>query len=134
MNDLFAAIVLGHLAGDYLLQNRAMMLGKSKPGRKGHLICALHCLFYTFAVCLFIKKANMRTFAVVFASHWFIDRGSLAAKWMKLIKSREPGVVYNHKEIDAAFYSIVYTACDNTMHLILMWVGLNYVMKRSDKQ
>jgi len=133
MTNMFAAIVLGHLAGDYLLQNRAMMLSKSKPGQKGRLICTLHCLFYTLAVCVFLKKTDIRTAAVVFASHWFIDRWSLAAKWMALIKSRQPGVTYRHKEIDAAFYAIVYTACDNAMHLILMWIGLNYTTKRGEK-
>jgi len=123
---MFAAMILGHLAGDYLLQNRAMMLRKTENSLTGQFWCALHCLFYTFSVCLFLGTTDPIMAAAVFLSHWPIDRWSLAAKWMKAIQSRQPGIVYKNKEIDAAFYAIVYTAADNTMHTTLMWLAIEW--------
>lgn len=134
MNDIiFAALVLGHLAGDFPLQNLAMMLGKSKTGLEGHLWCTFHCLLYTAAVCIMIYwMAGISGTAValaVFASHWPIDRWSLADKWMALIKSRRPGNVYRNKEIDAAFYALVYAATDSAFHLLAMWTMLACILQ-----
>ena len=130
MSEIFAALFLGHLVGDFPLQNLAMMLGKSKKGLEGHLWCTLHCLFYTAAVCLFlywfVGIADPAVAIAVFASHWPIDRWSLADKWMKLIGSRRPGTVYRNKEIDAAFYAAVYIGTDISLHLAPLWFALHY--------
>lgn len=126
--DIFARLILGHFAGDYLLQNKAMMLNKSKPGFHGIFWCTLHCLVYTAVVCLFLWTINPLVAIAVFISHWPIDRWSLASKWMKLIRSREPGVLYFVKEADAAFYCIVYVAIDNTMHILLMWLAIKWLV------
>jgi len=121
-------IILGHLVGDYLLQNKAMMLNKSKKGVKGALWCTLHCAIYTAVVCLFLWTANPWIILAVFLSHWPIDRWSLAVKWMQLIKSRDPHETYFSKEIDAAFYAIVYVAIDNTAHILLIWLAAKLLM------
>ncbi len=128
MSEIFAALLLGHLAGDFPLQNLAMMIGKSKNGFEGHLWCTLHCLFYTAAVCIilywFAGIASATVALAVFASHWPVDRWSLADKWMAAIRSRRPGITYYEEKIDAAFYAIVYAATDNTLHLMIMWAAL----------
>ncbi len=129
MTDIFAKLVLGHLVGDYLLQNRAMMMSKSGPGQKGRLICTLHCLLYTFSVCLFLWSANPLIVAMIFISHWPIDRWSLADKWMAAIHSRRPGITYYEEKIDAAFYAIVYAVTDNALHLIIMRMALEYIYR-----
>lgn len=133
MQDIIAAILFGHLAGDYLLQPVAMALGKSKPGITGFTECTCHCLLYSATVCLslyfFIGTASLAAAAAIFASHWPIDRWSLANKWMALVKSRQPLVSYtDYKEIDAAFYAIVYAVTDNALHLILMYAALQSIL------
>lgn len=119
--------ILGHFIGDYLLQNKAMMLNKSKKGFRGALWCTLHCAIYTAVVCLFLWTANPWIILAVFLSHWPIDRWSLAIKWMQLIKSRDPNETYFSKETDSAFYAIVYVVTDNTMHILLIWLALRFL-------
>ncbi|MFH1423396.1 MAG: DUF3307 domain-containing protein [Candidatus Nealsonbacteria bacterium] len=125
MTDLFARILLGHLVGDYLLQNKAMMLKKSEKGLNGVLWCTIHCLVYTTAVCLFLWTINPWVIIAVFISHWPIDRWSLGTKWMKLIHSRELKDDYPENKV---FYAIVYVAVDNTWHLVLMWLAINLLL------
>jgi hypothetical protein len=128
MEDMFAAIVLGHLVGDYLLQPVAMALGKSEPDRNGFMECTRHCLLYSAAVCLslywYSDITNPLVTLAAFATHWPIDRWSLADKWMGLIRSRRPGTTYRNKELDAAFYVAVYIMTDITLHLVPLWTML----------
>jgi len=129
MENIFAKIVLGHLIGDYLLQNKVMALRKSERGWKGFLWCSLHCLIYTFSVCLFLWTTNPIVVVLVFLSHWPIDRWSLASKWLRFIKGRDIEAAYyskdKYREIDIAFSSLVYAVADNTIHLILLWLIIN---------
>ena len=131
MEDLFARIFLGHLVGDYLLQNKQMAWMKGERNWAGFWWCTLHCLIYTFSVCLFLWTINPLIIALVFLSHWPIDRYSLAHHWLKLIGGRDIMVAWLSKErwreIDIAFSCIVYTVADNTMHLVLLW-GITKLM------
>jgi len=126
MQDIFARIVLGHLVGDYLLQSKAMALKKSEKGLTGIAWCTFHSLIYTASVCLFLWTLNPVVVALVFLSHWPIDRWSLASKWLKTIGGRDFIKAYESKEkyreIDIAFSCLVYAVVDNTMHLILLWL------------
>jgi len=56
MEDVFARIVLGHLTGDYLLQNWKMTLRKSQKSWMGFLWCTWHYFLYTASVCLFFGQ------------------------------------------------------------------------------
>lgn len=125
MTNLFAAIVLGHLVGDYLLQNKVMMIRKSEKSWQGVMWCTIHCLVYTAAVCLFLWTMNLWVIVAVFVSHWPIDRWSLGAKWMKLIHSRNLNDDFPGNKV---FHAIVYVAVDNTWHLVLMWLAVNLLM------
>jgi len=126
MGSVFAKILLGHLTGDYLLQNKIMALRKSEKSWEGFWWCNLHCLIYTFSVCLFLWTINPIVVILVFLSHWPIDRWSLANKWLKFIKGRDIEAAFHSKdkyrEIDIVFSCVVYAATDNTMHLILLWL------------
>jgi len=126
MASLFVMMILGHLVGDYLLQNKSMMLKKSEKNFNGVLWCTLHCLIYTAAVCLFLWTLNPWVILAIFASHWPIDRWSLGAKWMKLIRSRDPK---DTSPGNKAFYPIVYVAVDNTWHLVLMFIAITLLMQ-----
>ena len=126
MTDIFIRMVLGHLVGDYLLQNNKMAFGKSMPGWDGHFWCTVHCLLYTAAVCLFLQTVNPLVVSLVFLSHWPLDRWSLAGKWLKLIGGRDFMAAHKsddeYRDIHVAFSCLVYAVADNTMHLVLLWL------------
>lgn len=131
MENFFAAIVLGHLAGDYLFQSKSMALLKSQTGWQGAKWCLIHCLIYTASVCLFLWTVNPLVVGLVFLSHYPIERWSLGAKWLKLIRGRDFLQAYVKKEpgweIDLAFSCLVYAVVDNTMHLILLCLIARFV-------
>ena len=114
-------LVLGHLIGDYLLQSKAMALKKSEKGAKGFAWCTFHCLVYTASVCLLLWTLNPWVMAIIFSSHWFIDRWSLTGKWLKLIRGRD---LSDKSPLNLAFYPLVYATADNTWHILLMWGGI----------
>lgn len=132
MADLFVLALLGHLAGDYLLQTKHMALHKSAPGFSGILTCTIHVAVYTAAVCAFWWTINPMIVALVFVPHWIIDRWSLATPWLKLIRGRTFEAAFNstdkYREFDIAFTSIVYTVTDNAMRLICLWLVIKFVM------
>lgn len=129
MNDIFARIVLGHLVGDYLLQSN---LHKSDSGWRGLATCVIHCLIYTAAVCLFLWTINPLIIALIFLSHFPIDRWSLGGAWLKLIQGRTFEAAYAstspYREFDIAFTSLIYTIVDNTLHLLLLYLVLRFVL------
>ena len=134
-------LFLGHLAGDYLLQNQWMALNKAKNTWVGWLSALIHCVLYTFAVCLFMWNFDPIWIVVVFLSHFPIDKFSLTDKYLHYIKGRslkdyvnkdkwkENLIIINPPKheinrydiLEGSFAAVVYTITDNTMHLILMW-------------
>jgi len=128
MEGVFAKLVFGHLAGDYLLQSRSMAFNKGLPSLRGLLWCTWHCLVYTAVMCLFLWTVNPGIMALVFVSHWVIDRWSLAQKWLNLIGGRNFVQAWQsqqqYREIDIAFSILVYAVVDNTLHLLIIWLAL----------
>lgn len=141
MDDFFATLILGHLLGDYVLQNKWMAMNKSASTLK----CAIHCMIYTAAVTA-TTWSTLHGWAwtgLIFASHFPIDRWSLADKWLDVINGRSlrdfltngkqdiPAQmdVENYHALRGGFTAIVYTMVDNTMHLFLMWYGALLTME-----
>lgn len=138
-------MLLGHLAGDYLLQNEWMTLNKSKNTWIGWLAAFVHCIIYTLAVCLFMQNFQPIWMVVVFLTHFPIDKFSLAEHYMHFIKGKgmrdyvrkdnphPMKAIVTKRDVDAraplnrydilegGFTALVYTVTDNAMHLILMW-------------
>jgi hypothetical protein len=137
---LFAALILGHLIGDYLLQTRGMAMNKTG----NTLRCMFHCLVYTVAVsiCTWPHINGLWWSMLVFASHFPIDRWSLADKWLDFIDGRSlkhfmvhgkedipVSMDYeNYHSLRGGFTAVVYAVADNTMHLAIMWYGALYLM------
>lgn len=143
----FEKLLLGHLVGDYLLQNNWMAGNKTSRW----LPCYTHCLIYTLAVCFF-TGFNLWWALIVFVSHFPIDRWSLADKWGQLIRGRslkgfvkehevvvktfEPSdgaisgskliqyPVDAHSVLQGGFTCLVYVVIDNTFHILLMVGGM----------
>lgn len=85
--DLASAIV-GHLVGDYLLQNDWLASNKKQPGRSGDLACNLHCAIWTACVCLFGGCRFPEAWWVVpvlFLAHFAQDRTNLVCWWMRQV-------------------------------------------------
>ena len=131
MGDLFTAIILGHLVGDYVLQNDWMALNKVKWNDEGWLAAFVHCICYSTAVttslllCGFKHIGYANTFELIwlvtFMSHFPIDKVSLAKYWMRF---------YGHSTdvTKNPFTPLVYVVIDNTMHLIIMMVAFSKLL------
>jgi hypothetical protein len=131
MEKLFILAVLGHLVGDYMLQTKHMALNKSAKGWQGAITCTIHVAIYSAAVCAFWWTVNPLIFLLVAVPHWLIDRFSLAAAWLKLIRGRTFEAAYlsqdKYREFDIAFTAIVYTVTDNTMHLLCLAAVIYFI-------
>ena len=104
-------ILLGHLVGDYLLQNRKMALNKSKKGASGLYWCLLHCMLYTTSICVAMQTMTPTTISpliavLVFMSHFPIDRWSLANYWVKLIGDKTIRVLDGSEDGDVCRFAI----------------------------
>ncbi|MDD3006793.1 MAG: DUF3307 domain-containing protein [Candidatus Pacebacteria bacterium] len=127
----FALILMGHLVGDYLLQSKEMALRKTELGLKGFAWCFLHSMVYALTVCVFLWSFDGWVLALVFMTHFPLDRWSLASKWLRLIRGRDFVKAVESKdkfrEVDIAFSCLVYAVADNTMHLVLMYYLLRII-------
>lgn len=133
-NDFFAMLLLGHMVGDYLLQNKWMAMNKNG----NWLTCAIHCLIYTAAVYAFTSSyvTYMYWPLIIFATHFPVDYFSLADRWLEQIKGRSlidfikngksniPSEYDkdNYHALRGGFTALVYTAVDNTLHMLPMYL------------
>lgn len=107
-------LLLGHLVGDYIVQNDWMAANKTQRTWP----CFVHCVCYTLAVWAF-SFWWMPWWGVLacFAFHLPIDRFRLAVWWM---------VNVSHQKAFATGmlspWSII--VVDNTFHLLTLWVIL----------
>lgn len=137
--NFFIALLMGHLFGDFMFQNKWMAMNKS-----GKWFPALvHCIIYSLTVAIFTFYFTHSWFIwpiIVFATHFPIDYWSIADKWLWLIGGRDMNgfYLYGHRDIPkdldydgisrelnyrmlrGGFTCVVYTVVDNTMHLALM--------------
>jgi len=72
--------IVGHLVGDYLVQNDWMALNK----KQSTLHCAVHCVLWTACVCAF-AGLGWTAAAVLFVTHFVQDRTNVIAWWMNAI-------------------------------------------------
>ena len=91
--NAFCWLLLGHLLGDWLLQNDWMARGKR--GRLLTLPGLVHCTIYTATLVGAAWISGIRGrgpafylafAAVALASHWLIDAGDGAGHWMRLLR------------------------------------------------
>lgn len=107
--------LIGHLVGDYLLQNDWQANGK----KQSSVICAVHCGLYTLAVWLFTGWPIL-ALAIVFSLHFAQDRTGFVRWWMHVFgQDRFAGPPLGP-------WSII--VVDNVMHLVVLhlvavWLG-----------
>jgi len=132
-------MILGHFIGDYLLQPKDMATQKSKDTIEGWYICICHCIIYTLVICLMMGVYSPMWMTIIFASHFFIDKFSLVEYWLRFIKGRSiESTVEQYRTSDwddcqcveiykVSFSTLVYTVVDNTLHILLMYVGYKFM-------
>ena len=83
--SLFAYLVLGHLVGDYLLQNSWMAMNKATKW----IPLLTHCLVYTLSivVAMLIGDFTISWTAIIilYASHVFLDKRFFVLWWVRTI-------------------------------------------------
>ena len=99
--------LLGHLVGDFLLQNDWMAQGK----KKHPLPAVVHCLLYTAAIWLFTGW-GLAWLAVVFVTHLYIDTTNVVPVFMGWI-----GQTQFRDRMGPWSVIIV----DNTYHLLILY-------------
>lgn len=107
MANQLAFAIVGHLLGDYLLQNDWMANGK----KKSSLICSVHCLLWTAAVVVLAGWWSWWIAPVLFITHFAQDRTTFVRWWMG--KVGQDGFATH-----LAPWSII--AVDNTMHILVL--------------
>jgi hypothetical protein len=105
-------ILVGHLVGDFLLQDDWLASGKKRSDG----ICGLHVLIYTLSVLLFTgwfwQPDNWILFWAVAIPHYLIDRTRLVNGYMYLAGQSAFATA------PMAPWSII--AVDNSMHLVCL--------------
>lgn len=100
--------LVGHLVGDYLLQNDWMAQGK----KRAHWPCLVHVAAYTLAVMLFTQWP-LWIAAVVFVPHYLIDRWGFVPWYMRAIGQT------SFMEPPMSPWSRI--AVDNTLHVVCLF-------------
>ena len=125
------AQLLLHLIGDYLLQSGWMATNKAKS----HFAAFVHALVYSLPFILIGPSLN--AWLVIFVTHFFIDRYSLA-KRVAIVKNYLAPRKHWPKNGDLSDFG--YHKCtpeflamwlliitDNTLHLLINFVALKYL-------
>ena len=132
-------LLVGHLLGDYILQNDWMASNKTNPlpilsgnsclepllpsyqdaarkWRTGNLACLVHCVLYTLAVwsCSFWWMP-LWGLMFCFAVHFPVDRFRLAGWWMRNVSGQ---AAFANGPL--APWSII--VVDNTFHLLTLFL------------
>ena len=131
-------LIVGHLIGDYIVQNDWMALNKKKPGLAGTIPCLIHCFWYSMAVSLIgamNSNATVRCylFLIAFVTHYPIDRTNVVERWMELFGQTTFKTVelIEDEKLRAArkqFVPLVYVGVDNSVHLLLMVLAVKLII------
>jgi len=99
---------VGHLVGDYLIQNHWMASNK----KHSTLICAIHCILWATSVYLFAWWP-LWTWPILFITHFIQDRSNIIIWYMRTIGQTE--FIKNYSP-----WSVI--VVDNVWHIVTLWV------------
>lgn len=103
--DIFSCFIIGHLVGDFLLQNNWMANQKEK----NWLALALHSLVYTITVYLFSLIAggiSLLAVVIIFVTHIILDQRSLVRWWLTTI-NKSPHLTWLQILVDQTFHILI---------------------------
>jgi len=102
---VLAWLLVGHIAGDFLLQNRWMAENKSSK----LLPLLVHTSVYTAAVALFACLGggiSVYGYAALFVSHLILDRRGFVLWWSKKI-TKSDGTPWLLVMIDQSWHAVI---------------------------
>lgn len=120
--ETLACAIVGHLVGDYLLQNDYLALNK----KTSSIACAIHCALWMNSVMFFSGWYQLSFLhawlvgAVLFWTHFAQDRTNIIRFWMTRI-NRQPKFV----EPPMAPWSII--VVDNVWHILTIWFVWKFI-------
>jgi hypothetical protein len=137
--------LIGHLVGDYLLQNDWQAMNKKANSLKGWAACLVHCILYTIAVCACTGWWRWDLVCLVFLSHFPFDKTYIIAWYMirvgaferiigeheTMLMSRDPLLLEIWSRLNASqinHKTWAYLFVDNTVHLTLLWLIARYAV------
>jgi hypothetical protein len=109
--EILCSAIVGHLVGDYLLQNDWMALNKKKPNWLGFEACVIHCWIWASSVCVFTGWWGL--WAPLAFTHYLQDRGSIVSWYMREIGQRK------FAEPPLGPWSVI--VVDNVAHILMLW-------------
>lgn len=114
MSPNLSAAIVGHLVGDYLLQNDWLAAGK----KRSHAICALHAGIWTTSTALLGGLLSPLLVSWLFVTHFAIDRWGFVRWWMAFV--RQPVFL----QPPMAPWSII--VVDNVWHLVTIFIAVRW--------
>lgn len=120
--ESLACAIVGHLVGDYLLQND--MLSDRK--KKCSATCLLHCALWAAAVLIFsgwIALPQPKFYivsSILVITHFVQDRWNLISKWMELIGQTK------FRTGQCSPWSVI--VVDNVWHIVTIWAVWRFVV------
>lgn len=128
MNDTLTCAIVGHLVGDYLLQNDWMAQNKKHED----LPCAVHCFLWALAVCLFAGWSWYIGF-LLFWLHYIQDRTNIVAWWMRL-KWKDQYRFMQCDDFDLTDMRVIpglgpwsIIVVDNVWHIVTIWAVWRFI-------
>lgn len=111
--------LIGHLVGDYLLQNDWMALHKKRNSFR----CAVHVTLWTLSVCAFAGWWNPGVIAFLWLTHFAQDRTNVVLWWMKAIGQEKFATG------PCAPWSII--VVDNVWHIVAIYATHQFMANAS---
>jgi hypothetical protein len=116
MESTLTLAIIGHLVGDYLIQNDWMALNKKKKT----LNCAVHVTLWTAAVCFFAGWWTVPAVALLWVTHFIQDRTTIINGFMNLIGQKQ------FASGPCAPWSII--VVDNVWHIVTIWAVWRFIV------
>lgn len=128
MSDVLASAIIGHLVGDYLLQNDWMSQNK----KRNPAICCIHAWLWTLSVIIFTGWWTLGVASVLFLTHFFQDHTNIITKWMQLIGQKN---FMKSDEFDLTDMRVIprlgpwsIIVVDNVWHLVTIWLVWRFLV------
>lgn len=127
-----------HGIGDYFFQTDYQALNKKNKGWIGLWACLKHCITYSLP---FLFIGSWRAVAVIFITHFIIDRTNIVAYGIAIKNGTKYGkgiinsslIPYDisnfgfARERPFAITIWLYIICDNLVHIICNYIALKYL-------
>lgn len=114
--ETLASAIVGHLVGDYLLQNDWMALNK----KRNIYICMVHCMIWAAVVMAFagwhsfeLPKSRL-IWGILLVTHFFQDHTNIIMYWMTKVNRQQQFATG-----PCAPWSII--VVDNVWHIVTIW-------------